>query len=112
MKKLVKKPIYKVINFLGEKGFFFFLPSRYYLRLMYRARMGKKLNLKHPESFNEKLQWLKLNKITEKYSYLVDKYEVRKYIEKEFDSDLLIPIYGVWNKFEDINWSEIGRAHV
>lgn len=45
--------------------------------------MGKKLNLKHPVTFNEKLQWLKLYNRHPKYTQMVDKIEVKKYVAKK-----------------------------
>ncbi len=52
-----------------------------YLRTYYYLSMGKKLNLANPRTFNEKLQWLKLYDKHEEYGKLVDKYEVKAYLQ-------------------------------
>ena len=55
-----------------------FIPDEPYLRLMYRFRMGKRLNLDDPRTFNEKIQWLKLHDRRQEYVAMVDKYEAKK----------------------------------
>ncbi|MFE5426928.1 ATP-grasp fold amidoligase family protein [Peribacillus simplex] len=84
-----------------------FIPDTLYLRIQYKNFMGKKLNLKDPKSFNEKLQWLKINDRNPFYTNLVDKYEVRKYIEKTIGSEYLIPILGVYNRFDEIDFATL-----
>lgn len=67
-------------------------PDSWYIRCHYRFRLGKKLSLKDPKTFNEKLQWLKLNDRNPMYKGLVDKYEVRKYVEERVGREYLIPL--------------------
>lgn len=69
--------------------------------------MGKKLDLKNPQTFNEKLQWLKLYDRNPEYTKMVDKYEVRKYIADKIGEEYLIPLLGVWDKFDDIDFSTL-----
>ena len=45
-----------------------------YIKLKYYSRFGKFPNLNNPQTFNEKLQWLKLHDRDDKYTILVDKY--------------------------------------
>ena len=52
-------------------------PDKLFLKFKYRLIIGKKLNLKNPSTFNEKLQWLKLYNRQHEYTMLVDKYEVK-----------------------------------
>lgn len=84
-----------------------FIPSKPYLKLVYRVKTGKKLNLKNPIGFNEKEQWLKLHDIHPEYTQLVDKYEVRKYVQEKIGDKYLFPVLGVWDRFEDINFDEL-----
>lgn len=56
------------------------IPDKLYLRLKFLHRMGRWLNLKNPQTFNEKLQWLKLHDRNPIYSTMVDKYEAKKYV--------------------------------
>jgi hypothetical protein len=69
--------------------------------------MHKKLNLLDPSTFNEKLQWLKLHDRNPIYTSLVDKYEVRKFIEKTIGREYLVPLLGVYDKVEDIDFSSL-----
>ena len=84
-----------------------FIPDKLYLRLMYRLRMGKKLNLKNPKTFNEKLQWLKLYDRKPEYTIMVDKYKVREYISKKIGEQYLIPLIGVWNSPDEIDFNAL-----
>ena len=69
--------------------------------------MGKSLNLNNPKTFNEKIQWLKLYDRNPLYTQLVDKYTVREFIKNQLGEEYLIPLLGVWNNAEEINFSEI-----
>jgi len=82
---------------------FYVLPDAVYLKAMYRLMMGKKLQLTNPISFNEKLQWLKLHYRNPLLTVLSDKYEVRKYVAKKVGEEYLVPLIGIWDKFEDID---------
>lgn len=104
--KLIKNPK-KIVDVMIKRGFLNWLPDERILKIQFKYNMGKKLNLENPKTFNEKLQWLKLYDRNPLYTKLVDKYEVRKYIEKEIGKEYLIPLIGVWDKFEDINFSKL-----
>lgn len=88
------------------------IPDAMYLKLKYRMRTGKSLNLKKPSGFNEKLQWLKLHDRNPKYSMMADKAEVKKYVAECIGQEHIIPTFGVWNKFEDINFSALPEQFV
>lgn len=95
----------KLIDYLGTK--YIKIPDKLYLKLKYRIYMGKKLNLKNPSTFNEKLQWLKLYDRNPLYTKLVDKYEVREFIKEKIGEEYLIPILGVYNGFHEIDFSKL-----
>lgn len=88
------------------------LNDEYYLRLKYRRIVGDRLNLKHPESYNEKLQWLKLYNHRPEYTILVDKYLVKAYIAKKIGEQYVIPLLGVWDSFDEINFDELPEKFV
>jgi len=69
--------------------------------------IGKPLNLKAPKTYNEKIQWLKVNDSTRKKARLADKYLVRKWIEKKLGKKYLTDLYGCWMKFEDIDFAKL-----
>ncbi|HHU55797.1 MAG TPA: glycosyl transferase [Acholeplasmataceae bacterium] len=88
------------------------IPSRLWLKVEYYISINKDLNLSNPQTFNEKLQWLKLYDRNPQYTELVDKLEVRKYISKTIGEDYLIPLIGVWDKFEDIDFDKLPNQFV
>lgn len=83
-----------------------------YLKKSWRAKMGTELNLENPQTFNEKLQWLKLYDRNPKYTKLVDKYEVKKYVASKIGEEYIIPTIGVWNRFEDIDFDSLPQRFV
>ena len=83
-------------------------------KILYRRVLGKRLNLKDPQTFNEKQQWLKLyryrnNDIVVNCS---DKYRVREYLDKCGCLDLANELYGVWDKASDIDWEKLPSKFV
>jgi len=80
------------------------MPDNEFLTKKFRAIMGKELNLENPTTFNEKLQWLKLNYRKDYLTTIVDKYAVRDYIKEKLGEEYLIPLIGVWEKAEDIDF--------
>lgn len=75
-----------------------------YLKILFFLRHRKRLNLKHPETFSEKLQWLKLHDRKPEYTTMVDKYAVKEYVANIIGEEYIIPTIGVWDKPEDIDW--------
>ncbi|MCQ2520964.1 MAG: glycosyl transferase [Lachnospiraceae bacterium] len=88
------------------------IPDKMYLKLLYRDIIGKKLNLKNPVTYGEKLQWLKLYDRNPLYHMLVDKYEVKNYIKEKIGSQYVVPLYGVWNTPGDIDFSSLPDSFV
>lgn len=83
------------------------LPTKMYIKWMYKKKFGKSLDLHNPKTFNEKMQWLKIYDRKSEYTKMVDKYAVREYVSKKIGDEYLIPLLGVWEKFEDINFNEL-----
>ena len=105
--KNMKNLFRRIINKLIVYGVFNFLPDEQYLKMRYWLELGKKLDLKNPQTFNEKLQWLKLYDRNPEYTKMVDKYEVRKYIAEKIGEEYLIPLLGVWDNFDDIDFDKL-----
>ncbi len=80
------------------------LGDRIYLKLKYRATFRKKLDLNQPKTYNEKLQWLKLYDRKPEYTVMVDKYEMKKWVESRVGAGYTIANYGVWNNPEKIDF--------
>ena len=104
----IKLRIYRKICTLGMK----ILPDKLYLSLLYEVRTGKKINWKNPKSFNEKLNWLKLYDRRPEYVKMADKYEVRDYIKEKLGDGYLIPVLGVWDNVEEIDFSKLPEQFV
>lgn len=88
------------------------LSDKLYVECMYYMQTGKRLNLKAPKSFSEKMQWLKLYNRRPVYTTMVDKYAVKDYVAKIIGREYIIPTIGVWDRPEDIVWDELPRQFV
>ena len=102
--------IMKVKEFINRASIL--LPDKLFLKMKFRYHIGKKLDLKNPRTFNEKLQWLKLYDRRPEYTKFVDKYAVRDYIKDIIGEEYLIPLIGVYNDVDDINWSQLPNQFV
>lgn len=83
-----------------------------YLKVRFRLLMGKKLNLKVPQTFSEKLQWLKLYNRRPEYTKMVDKYAVKEYVLGIIGEKFVIPTLGVWDNPEEIEWEKLPNQFV
>lgn len=88
------------------------IPDRLYLKMIYRYRMHKKLNLKNPETFNEKLQWLKLYDRKDVYTTMVDKVAAKQYVANIIGEEYIIPTLGVWNNPNEIDFDMLPQKFV
>lgn len=104
--KLTRNP-WSLFSFLAYKGLMNWVPDETYLKLMFRARMGKRLNLKNPQTFSEKLQWLKLYERNPLYTVMVDKVKAKEYVASKIGERFIIPTLGVWEKAEDIDFNSL-----
>lgn len=73
---------------------------------------GQTLNLENPITFNEKIQWLKIYGDVEFMSKLADKYRVREYVAEKIGKQYLIPLLGVWDNFDDIDFKKLPNQFV
>lgn len=99
MKKIIRK-------------FLKFIPDNIYLKLKYFYIFHKRLNLKEPKTFNEKLNWLKLNDRKDIYTTLVDKFEVKKYVSDIIGDKFIIPTIGIYERIEDIDFEKLPNKFV
>lgn len=88
-------------------------PDSTYLRIVYYLHMGKRLNLKNPKTYTEKINWLKINDVHPEYSKFVDKYEVKSYVNERLGTDRhTIKTLGVWDSFDDIDFDGLPEKFV
>ena len=92
---------------LASKGKYNDMPDEKYLKRLYKAIFGKELNLENPQTFNEKLQWLKLYYKRPDYTMMADKYAVRPYIAEKIGEEHLVPLLGVWDSPDDIDFDSL-----
>ncbi len=88
------------------------LPDEWYIQLLYFYHFHRFANLENPQTFNEKLQWLKLHDHNPLYTTLVDKYAVKKWVADKIGEQYVIPTLGVWEKAEDINFDQLPNRFV
>lgn len=88
------------------------IPDKAYLYLDYYQALGKTLHLKHPRTFNEKMQWLKIYNRNPIYATMADKGAVKKYIANILGEQYIIPTYGIWTKAEDIDFDILPQKFV
>lgn len=83
-------------------------PSSWYIKIRFYEHLNKKLNLDSPETFNEKLQWLKVNNRKNEYTQMVDKFRVRNFVREKIGPEYLIPLVGgPWRNADEIEYSEL-----
>lgn len=107
----LKKPGLLFIS-LGHRGWFHWMNDELYLKIAYRIKMGEKLHLNPPVTFNEKLQWLKLHDRKPEYTTMVDKYEAKKWVAERIGEEYIIPTLGVWNHFDEIDFDKLPNQFV
>lgn len=109
--KFVKNPSLIFLS-IGQRGGVNWMPDELYLKIVYRIKMKKKLNIDNPKTFNEKIQWLKLFDRRPEYTRMVDKYTVKQYVSKRIGDEYVIPTLGVWEHFDDIEFNELPNQFV
>lgn len=89
-----------------------FLPDKIYLQIYYFAQFHKFINFKNPKTYNEKLNWLKINDRNPKYTKMVDKYEAKEYVKNIIGEEYIIPTLGVWDDFDEIDFDKLPNQFV
>ncbi len=89
-----------------------FIPDEQYLKIRYRIKIGRKLDLNNPVTYNAKLQYLKLYDRNPEYTKYADKIAVKKIVSDMIGDEYVIPTIGVWEKFDDINLDELPEKFV
>lgn len=93
----------KFVNFIDDKK---------YLELRFKKRMGYIPDFDNPKTFNEKINWLKLHDHKPEYTIMADKFGVKEFIDKTIGQEYVIPLLGVWEDFDDINFDLLPNQFV
>ena len=110
IKSALKNPQW-IIVFLNNRGLHFLNDERY-IKLLYKLKFNKKIDLENPKTFNEKLQWLKLNNRKDIYVKMVDKYEVKNYVADIIGEQYIIPTIGIYNDVDEIDFKRLPNQFV
>lgn len=89
-----------------------FIPDSCMLKIQYRLKLNRKLNLREPRRFTEKLQWYKVKYRDPIMGKCVDKYQVREYIKSKNLESILCNLYGVYSDVEEINFEILPDSFV
>ena len=109
--KLILDPRYRFSVF-SSRGFYKKLSDEQFLRKKYKVKMRKEINLENPETFTEKLQWLKLYDRKPIYTQMVDKHGAKQYVADRIGEEHIIPTLGVWKSFDDIDFDSLPNQFV
>lgn len=83
-----------------------------YLKRMFKLKMGYELDLESPRTYNEKLQWLKINYHNPDCVTMVDKYLSKQYVADRIGQQYVVPLYGVWERFDEIDFDALPEQFV
>ncbi|ACS99092.1 ATP-grasp fold amidoligase family protein [Paenibacillus sp. JDR-2] len=82
------------------------------VRLNFYINHGYKLNLNYPKTLSEKIHWIKINGKLTRFSDLVDKYEVRRYVGNIIGEEYLIPLIGVYENSRKIDFNKLPKEFI
>jgi len=85
---------------------------KWYGIYVYKKVINRKVNLKDPKEYSEKVHWLKIYSDTSQWTRLADKYKVREYVTQCGLEHILVRSYGVWERAEDIDFSKLPAKFV
>ena len=107
-KKYIKSPKLRnrILNLL------WFVPDSVMLKLQYRIKLKRKLNLKNPKRYTEKIQWYKIHYRNPLMHKCVDKYLVRKYVKEKGLEDILVKLYGRYDSIYDVDFNKLPQSFV
>ena len=88
------------------------LPDEFFTKVRFKLTMGYWMDFNNPQTYNEKLQWLKLNDIHPEFTKLVDKIDAKEYIAKKVGKQYIIPTIATWNSVDEINWDTLPNQFV
>jgi hypothetical protein len=109
---IIKKPLLAIYNFLWWRVLGRCLSDRSFLSLKYRLVFKKRLNWDSPQTYSEKIQWLKIYGREPIHKIMADKYLVKDYISKKIGEQYVIPLIGVWDNENEIDFDALPERFV
>ena len=95
------------LSYIIASGIFNGVSDRKYIEAYFKAKLKYKPDLDNPKTLCEKLNWLKLYNRRPEYTSMVDKYKVKQYVASKIGKEHVVPLLGVWNKYEEIDFSKL-----
>lgn len=111
IKKYIKEPGYR-FSINARAGLYDRMSDEQYLKMTFKTIVGYDLDLDHVETFTEKMQWIKLNDRKPVYTTMVDKYAAKDYVAGMIGREHIIPTIGVWNHFNEIDFTMLPQRFV
>lgn len=118
----MKRPVYNALQSLLHNRrhfisalcvrFGFLFSDERYLKIQHRLIFRKPLDLDNPVTYNDKLQWLKLYNHRPEYTTMADKVKVKQYVAERIGEQYVVPLLGVWDRPEDIEWDKLPEKFV
>ena len=103
----------KIVNYVFTRKLSRFIKDdELYLKILFKLETGKSLNLENPKTLNEKLQWLKLHYRKPEFVIMADKYAAKRYIASKIGEKHVIPLLGVWDRPEEIDFEKLPERFV
>lgn len=112
IKRAINSPEKIPLNIIYRLPFFHIMNDENYIKLLYKITYNKKTDLSNPKTFNEKINWLKLNDRKEIYTTMVDKNLAKDYVANIIGREYIIPTIGVYNSFDEIDFNELPNQFV
>ena len=94
-------------KYLAKLGFLNWMNDEKFLKRKWKLKFGTELDLDDPETFNEKIQWLKLYDRKDIYTKMVDKHEVKKYVADKIGEEYIIPVLATYDNFDDVDFDRL-----
>lgn len=88
------------------------LSDKFLIKYRFKKVFEKDLNLKNPQTFNEKMQWLKIHDRKKIYTTMVDKYEAKSFVAEKIGNEYIIPTLGIYKKWKEIDFSKLPNQFV
>lgn len=113
IKSIIKenRKIYTILK-TTEREILWLLPKKLSHKILYKKFTGKKLNLKNPQDFNQKIHYLMIYEYGKQETQLADKYLVREYVTERGYSNILTKIYKIYKNVDEINLNELPEKFV
>ncbi len=109
---MLKRLKYKVIRTIENNMHLHIFSDKAFLQAEFFSSFGKDINWDNPQSFSEKLQWLKINDRREIYVSIVDKFEAKHIISNVIGEQYVIPTLGMWDKYSKIDFNTLPNQFV